>query len=270
MHTGFNFETKKKFDCYFKSGEDLYLRTKKNIEEHLDAYIGENGEIDGSQLQEDWFPEIDADIFLSHSHKDKNLAIRFAGWLYEKFGLVTFIDSCVWGYSNTLLKNIDNKYCWNKKTQTYNYNTRNFSTSHVHMMLSTSLMKMINKSECIIFLNTSNSTTSTTTKDILTDKAIQKTYSPWIYSEITGIDLIKKNPLEPKARNEKFIKKEFSSVTEGKKYENLTLTYNIDSELTKLYKLTDSLLDQWQEKSTHLNNKNTDALDDLYLLTIYK
>ncbi len=41
---------------------------------------------------------------LSHSHKDKKLAIEFAEWLKKEAGLTTFIDSCILGYSNELLK----------------------------------------------------------------------------------------------------------------------------------------------------------------------
>lgn len=267
LYTGFNFKTKRTFDAYLASGKSLYASMKQSVEKQLDTYIGENGEINGSELQNDWFPEIKADIFLSHSHKDINLAIGFAGWLKENFGLTTFIDYCVWGYSEELLKKIDKKYCYNENTKTYDYNTRNFSTSHIHMMLSTSLMKMMDKTECIIFLNTSNSTTSTTTESLLTNESTQKTYSPWIYSEIIETYLIKRNPLVPKSRENKFIKKEFSSIIDKK---NLNISYKIDTELTHLYTLTDETLDIWREQSILYRNKKTDALDDLYLLTIHR
>jgi hypothetical protein len=54
-----------------------------------------------------WFPYINADIFISHSHKDYNDVVCLAGWLEEKFGLTAFVDSSVWGYSDRLLKLID-------------------------------------------------------------------------------------------------------------------------------------------------------------------
>lgn len=47
-------------------------------------------------MQVSWFPQIKADVFISHSHSDEKLAIIFAGWLYNAFGLTAFIDSCVW------------------------------------------------------------------------------------------------------------------------------------------------------------------------------
>lgn len=56
-----------------------------------------------------------------------------------------------------MLRQIDDKYCRNKTGDTYNYDRRNYSTSHVHMMLSTALTEMMNISECIMFFNTPNS-----------------------------------------------------------------------------------------------------------------
>ena len=55
----------------------------------------------------------------------------------------------------------------------YDYNKRNYSTSHVHMMLSTALTMMMDEAECVIFLNTPN---ALSTKDI-----VHKTESPWIF-----------------------------------------------------------------------------------------
>lgn len=44
----------------------------------------EDGYFDASKLQESWFPQVEADIFLSHSHKDEKLIISFAG-CYTRF-----------------------------------------------------------------------------------------------------------------------------------------------------------------------------------------
>ncbi|CDH90270.1 conserved hypothetical protein [Clostridium botulinum B str. Eklund 17B (NRP)] len=142
---------------YYSIGKSIYRHIQKRINEALDNYIGVDGTINGSELQSDWFPSINAHVFLSHSHKDEKLAIRLAEWLYYNFGLITFIDSYIWSYSDDLLKKIDEKYCKNKKKRIYYYDTRNISTSHVHMMLMNALMKMIDKSECVFFLNTDNS-----------------------------------------------------------------------------------------------------------------
>src|SRR5690606_35011062 len=134
-----------------------------------------------------WFPQIDADIFISHSHSDEKMAILLAGWLKETLGVYVFIDSCIWGYSNDLLRQIDNKHCLNPSGETYSYEKRNNSTSHVHMMLSTALNMMIDKTECLFFLNTPNS--------ISTKEVISQTESPWIYSEISMSELVRRKKL---------------------------------------------------------------------------
>lgn len=55
-------------------------------------------------------------------------------------------------YYNKLMMNIA-KERW----KTYDYNLRNYTTSHVHMMLATALTEMIDNTECIMFYNTPNS-----------------------------------------------------------------------------------------------------------------
>jgi hypothetical protein len=209
MHRGFNFKSTFNSEIIggsLKKGEEIYENIKKISKLSLDKYISPDGSIDASKMQEDWFPQerIAADVFISHSHKDKSIAISLAGWLYEEFELKCFIDSCIWGYANELLKSIDNKYCWtDDKHETYNYNNRNYSTSHIHVMLSSALSKMMDKSECLFFINTRNSITP---KGI-----IEQTESPWIYSEITMSQLLKRNPTGRVNLTEDTIFKSFSA-----------------------------------------------------------
>lgn len=46
-----------------------------------------------------------------------------------KLNLNTFIDSCLWGYSNDLLREIGKKYCKYSDGVPFDYNKRNYSTS---------------------------------------------------------------------------------------------------------------------------------------------
>ena len=135
-------------DYYFKEGKKMYESMKKEIDTNLENF-STNGKLDATKLSENWFPQINADIFVSHSHKDFDSALTLAGFLYKKLDLICFIDSCIWGYSNKLLKAIDVKYCKNINKNTYDYDLRNLSTSHVHMMLTVALTKMIYKTECL-------------------------------------------------------------------------------------------------------------------------
>lgn len=112
------------------------------------------------------------------------MAIALAGWLWHNFKLKSFIDFCIWEFCDDLLRRIDHKYCLNA-SNSFNYQKRNSSTSHVHMMLSVALSQMIDKTECIFFLNTPDS--------IKPYEGIEKTESPWLYSEISMTQIIREN-----------------------------------------------------------------------------
>lgn len=173
--------------------------------------------------------------------------------LREEFGLTAFIDSAVWGYANDLLKKIDDKYCKNETGATYNYNQRNFSTSHVHMMLSGALTKMMDKAECLIFVNTPK---SITTRDAVKDK----TKSPWIYNEITtSLVLRKKKP----DRHDLLIK--HAKFEADEKKQKLDVSYNVD--LSHLTPLSTSDLSKWRDQSKgEIKGWRTHPLDQLYLI----
>lgn len=131
------------WEKYYKNGLEVYKSHKQKIKESLDKYLSVDGELKASEIEKDWFPSFKADVFLSHSHKDEKDVIVFAGLLND-IGLTAFIDSCVWGYADELLKQIDDEYCVSKANpdgsiDTYNYQRRNQSTAHVHMMLNGAL-----------------------------------------------------------------------------------------------------------------------------------
>lgn len=144
MYRGFNLSLKENcfeqddFEKLQEIGSESFSNQRAKIIEKISSFANGDGFLDGSKMQANWFPQIKADIFISHSHKDEALAIALAGWLKDTFGLTAFIDSCVWGYANELLKQIDAVYCLNGN-HSYSYEKRNYSTSHVHMMLSVAL-----------------------------------------------------------------------------------------------------------------------------------
>lgn len=112
MYSGFNLKINAARDCgpdsinfldpsYIELGETHLGDAPGKVHEELKKLVLEGTEIpDGVAIQNDWFPEIDADIFISHSHNDCKLANGIAGWMNEEFGLRCFIDSNVWGYTN--------------------------------------------------------------------------------------------------------------------------------------------------------------------------
>jgi hypothetical protein len=210
-------------------------------------------------MRENWFPQIQADIFLSHAHADEKLAKRLAGYFSSIFGLTTFIDSCVWGHADKLLKKIDNETCYNKETKTYDYNIRNYTTTHVHMMLASALHEMIYNTETLLLLNTEKSV-KTNIRDL-----IKKTESGWIFSEIKMSKLVeKRSPWKHDNRKQKLVKGGkllFSeSVNETKSF-----VHEIDT--SHLYQLNWDDIKEWSREHS---GKTCHPLDTLYELKTEK
>lgn len=191
MFKGFNLSLDSLDTLQHRSTYKSELTTnKEKVEKSLKNFILIDGSIDGEKLKQEWFPNIrDTHVFISHSHKDLELAEGLASWLYEQFGINSFIDSHVWGYANDLLKELDNKYALFPSGRAYSYNVRNETTSHVHMMLSNALNEVIDNSECLFFLNTENAI-----KHVALSKEADdhRTASPWIMSELTTSNIIRK------------------------------------------------------------------------------
>lgn len=257
MYRGFNikFTTESlDIDGFYSYGLSVLSKSKKTIEESLEKYVLTDKSMNGSKMQEDWFPTINSHIFLSHSHKDERKAIILAGILNILMGLDVFIDSLVWGYSDHLLKLIDDKYCLNSDGKTYNYNLRNRSTSHVHMMLATALNKMIDKTECLFFMNTPNS--------VSTDEVINKTSSQWIYHEITTSQIIRRNI--PKRLIRERTRTFSKSIPYYESINALTINYDID--LQHLTDIDEAQLLSWIDFHNTIDNNPEKALDKLYEL----
>lgn len=189
MFTGFNL-TINNYDflydaSYYYSGLNIYNKSKTNVCSHLEQIINKDI-IDGDTLQNLYFPteilENKGFVFISHSHNDEKLAISLAGYLDKKFNVLSFIDSCVWGYMDELNKILNNcskiksGYCYSCQCNAFSYNL-----SYVHMMLASALMTMIDKCECVFFLNTPSSINLN-----------NKTESPWIYYELNIANIIQK------------------------------------------------------------------------------
>lgn len=252
------------FEKFLQIGKKDFDEYKLEISETIKEFNNIDGSIDGDKMQSAWFPQIDADIFLSHSHADEDLVIAFAGWLKHFFDLKVFVDSCIWGYSKELQKIIDENYSKTLNGK-YSYEKVLYASSHVHMMLNTALMQMIDNCECIIFINTPNS--------VKPNDVINKVVSPWIYSEIGMTKLIKKKSIKSHRMRELY--------ESTKTFSHLEIEYNLETDHLIQLKIKD--LENWQQNyqgippnslsnymkmqfnnSNSFNNKN--ALDCLYRL----
>ncbi len=243
------------FDKFHGIGLDLYHSYEKDVHDSLSSFFLDSKKLDGTKIIDSWFPKVDSHIFLSHSHNDKDEVIALAGWLKYKFNLDSFIDSCIWGYGNDLIQVLDNNYSWlDEKNRIYDYKKVLFSTSHVHMMLSTALSSMIDKTECLIFYDTENS--------VQKFESVLKTGSPWIYSEIAFAEVVRKK--RPERIKYILETRKFSS---GGKIDHLEKALEIAYELDfgHLKSIDADTLNEWE--SFCKLYKKEEALDKLYEIT---
>ncbi|MDN7429919.1 MULTISPECIES: toll/interleukin-1 receptor domain-containing protein [unclassified Burkholderia] len=252
MYRGFNLKIQNgnPFGTYKDRGKALFDTDSGRMRPEITRYVKDDA-IDATQLQADWFGAENAEVFISHSHRDVDLALSLAGWLDAKFGLRAFIDSTVWGYSDDLLKQIDNAHCKNDDEKTYSYEARNRSTSHVHMMLSCALSTMIDRAECIIFLNTPS---SIVVKESIDDAGASLTASPWIYAELTTSKLIRKR------MPSRVVLESIEKSGRERIIADSATPFHYEVELSHLANLNHNDLIRWQ----NAERRGTDALDALY------
>ena len=236
---------------YLECGKQIYQSHEAQAKKSLKEFIYDNGHIDGTTMKSNWFQIEDVDIFISHSHRDITKVKAFAGWLYDKFGLLAFIDSCAWGYCDELLRQIDDKHCKKNDGKTYNYNLRNYTTSHVHMMLSTALTEMIDNTECIMFYNTPNSVSLIDDLKTIKNENKKVTLSPWIYHELSMTSLVrerKPNRRIPVLENV-IIHKVYSEKND------INIEYDVEKYLADMISLSDKEFEQWKRSYAILTHK---------------
>ena len=242
---------------HLEIGQSIFEKHETQAKKNLKEFICDNEHIDGSEMKSNWFQIEDVDIFISHSHQDITKVKAFAGWLYDEFNLTAFIDSCAWGYCNDLLGQIDNNYCKKGDGKTYDYNLRNYTTSHVHMMLSVALSEMINNTECIMFYNTPNSISLPEDLKKIKEEHKRVTLSPWIYYELAMTSLVKKRkPNRTISLCENYLShKAFSEKN------NINIQYDVDKYLKDMISIEENELNSWKEfYLKFINNSNNGSV----------
>ncbi|WP_139518026.1 toll/interleukin-1 receptor domain-containing protein [Helicobacter pylori] len=108
-----------------------------------------------------------AQVFLSHSHADKNKALKVKNYLEEDLDAeCVFIDSLFWDYKNDILKEIKKHHIDVSKIE-----------DAFTLILRESLQDMIEKCPYFVFLQSSNSVS-------FNQNLLKITYSAWIYEEL--------------------------------------------------------------------------------------
>lgn len=233
----------------FEGSSSLLKNDRNKTIECLDKYCEQSGIISGDKIIRDNFPVIDADVFISHSHDDEQYAHRVASF-FLSIGLQPFLDSYVWKSADSLLKKIDNKYCFNKDKETYNYKARNLSTSYVHMMLASAICKMIDQCPLFLFIKSNNST-------IVDIDRIQNcnTISPWIFFELLYFH-----------RTQRHTPSKYKNFTKKDALEDSSerLKIKLLAETNDLIPISKSILQKMYQSYTKNHYKREDTLFGLY------
>ncbi|MFT2774698.1 toll/interleukin-1 receptor domain-containing protein [Helicobacter pylori] len=106
----------------------------------------------------------DAQVFLSHSHADRNKALEVKNYLESKTNHRVFIDSLFWDYKDNIVKEMS-KYD----------NTSKIEDAFT-LILRESLQDMIEKCPYFVFLKNKNSVSN--------QGLSRTTYSAWVYEEL--------------------------------------------------------------------------------------
>ncbi|GAA8473261.1 toll/interleukin-1 receptor domain-containing protein [Helicobacter pylori] len=106
-----------------------------------------------------------AQVFLSHSHADKNKALKVKNYLESKTNHRVFVDSLFWDYKDGVL---------NKLAE---YDDISRIKDDFTLILRESLQDMIEKCPYFVFLQSDNSVS-------LNQDLSRITYSAWIYEEL--------------------------------------------------------------------------------------
>lgn len=236
---------------FVKTGGEIYSSFRKKIHPSLDKYIKENGHIDANQLRGEWFPEVPADIFLSHSHADEQTALALAGFLHKNFNVNVFIDSTIWKNIADLQRLVDEPLRFYPNGR-YNYDKRNQSTAYVHLLLSTALTKMMDNSEAIFFLSTEKS---------LSSNEQNITESVWIYHELFTSQFLRLKSPERYNR----IQKSFSGgIMEARVEDGFKMDFKVNLNDFKI--LDPDRINKWIKSYHPSYSQDINALDMLYSL----
>ncbi|WP_024948828.1 toll/interleukin-1 receptor domain-containing protein [Helicobacter pylori] len=124
-----------------------------------------------SEIKEAFFspfkPQLkNAQVFLSHSHADKNKALEVKNYLESKTNHRVFIDLLFWDYKNNVLKEIKKHHIDVSKIE-----------DAFTLILRESLQDMIEKCPYFVFLQSNNSVS-------FNQDLSHTTYSAWVYEEL--------------------------------------------------------------------------------------
>ncbi|AFI03470.1 hypothetical protein [Helicobacter cetorum] len=174
-----------------------------------------------------FMPQLEnAQVFLSHSHRDKNQVLKVKNYLESNTNCKVFIDSLFWDYKDNVLRELgdyDNtiKIDTESKKTSENFNLSNFISisDALTLILRESLQDMIMKCPYFVFLESKNSLIKRLTAD--KKDLLGMTYSAWIYEELQIAHSLSKDNLTFSMENFKI---EHDVLPLWKKFDSITLS----------------------------------------------
>ena len=234
-----------------RRGRELDEDFASKVKDSVSAIsVSADGTIDGDVLEAAWFPQLTFDVFISHSHADRNMALVMSGALKKFFGLDAFVDSVVWNCRDQLIEKMRQLSGNNPYSPCPNPKTENTIVSHADIMLSNSLMRMIDSCECLMFLNTPHSISR---KDFS-----EKTYSAWLYSELVMSKFVRIRKPE-RYKNCRVLNEGFKSAMDSF---SLKISHNADTR--HLGVITPEMFIKWIVTAEIKCLRGSPALDSLY------
>ena len=229
-----------------------YENDKSISLQNLRRIINSKDMLQAHEIKKLLLPSKRYDIFISHSHKDLELAKGFANYLYLFFNVTCFIDSLYWGNIDELqneLNELHLTYDGVTKKSYYDYEKTLQVAKHADMILASALTEMIDNCECVFFLNTDSSVIRGT-------EAISKneTYSPWIYHEVFTTTIIQKKQRSKFNESYQFRDNAIKQIPD--------ISYGLD--LSGMTVLREEDIFEWEIKIN--SNKDKHPLDVLYNL----
>lgn len=164
-------------ECEIKSIFDIQ---QKNYCEVIKKLIDNSPTVSGQELMDEIFPEISADIFISHAHADVNLAKDLAFYLLKTCKCRVFIDEYAWGNAYDILKYVNEGEKMDNGN--YSYDGCNKNAAAIYMILANAISSMIHKCKLFIFIESENSLIKT-----------RETASPWLFYELQLFNKIVEN-----------------------------------------------------------------------------
>lgn len=169
-------------------GEKIKVRQYKNfnsIIENIKSSLPKGeGILNMGDIEGKLFPSPDNSprVFISHSHFNENHVLFLVGFL-SLMSIECFVDSWQWGYIDKIQLMLDEEYS-KIDEYIYSYEKVIHTTSIVKPLLISAITKVIDKTECAIFLHTEDSTLSV-------DNHPLGTSSPWLYLENIAMGILR-------------------------------------------------------------------------------